>query len=282
METQPIIIKRKKAVHAHHGGAWKVAYADFVTALMALFIVLWLLSSSEKVRQAVGGYFMDPNGAGKQTGTGMAGTGESLSIAEKDMHDLKEKLEDAIKSIPQLKNMQDQVKITITGEGLRIELLESDTGTFFESGRGKPNENCVALLSRLAGELGKLKNTIILEGHTDAKAFSGSTTYTNWDLSSDRANAARGIMQATGLRPDQVAQVRGFADQELRRKDDPFHASNRRISVIVQYKNLSQQIALAEVPHTKEASHTSFQPSLHPYAATVVSLRAQPNARITD
>jgi chemotaxis protein MotB len=249
METQPIIIKRKKAVHGHHGGAWKVAYADFVTAMMALFIVLWLLSSSEKVKQAVGGYFMDPSGAGKQIGTGLAGTGESLSIAEKDMRDLKEKLEDAIRSIPQLKNMQDQIKITITGEGLRIELLESETGTFFESGRGKPNANCVTLLSTLAGELGKLKNTIIIEGHTDAKPFIDSTTYTNWDLSTDRANAARAIMQATGLRPDQVAQVRGFADQELRRKDDPFNASNRRISVIVQYKNMPQQIA--EASHTK-------------------------------
>src|SRR5260370_28543151 len=113
--AQPIIIiKRKKAGHAaHHGGAWKVAYADFVTAMMALFIVLWLLSSSEQVKKAVGGYFSDPTGKGKQVGTSMAGYGETLSLTKDDIEQLNEKLEQAMKELANVKVMKDQVQITV-------------------------------------------------------------------------------------------------------------------------------------------------------------------------
>ena len=131
----PIIVIKKKAGHGgHHGGAWKVAYADFVTAMMALFIVLWLLSSDEKVKKAVGGYFNDPSGSGKLMGTSMAGAGESISLAKDDMEKLKDKLEQAMKTLPKFTQMKDQVQITITSEGLRVELLETDKGMFFESG----------------------------------------------------------------------------------------------------------------------------------------------------
>src|SRR6266550_6562089 len=120
--SRPIIIIKKKALHAaHHGGAWKVAYADFVTAMMALFIVLWLLSSDEKVKKAVGGYFNDPSGSGKLMGTSMAGAGESISLAKDDMEKLKDKLEQAMKTLPKFTQMKDQVQITITSEGLRVE-----------------------------------------------------------------------------------------------------------------------------------------------------------------
>src|SRR6266550_3058691 len=118
-----IVIRRKKKGHAgHHGGAWKVAYADFVTAMMALFIVLWLLSSSEKVQKAVGSYFNDPTGSGKLMGSTMAGVGESLSLTKDDMEKLKDKLQEAMKQLPKFKEMKDQVQITITGEGLRVEI----------------------------------------------------------------------------------------------------------------------------------------------------------------
>src|SRR5271168_4297342 len=120
-----IIIKKVKGHAAHHGGAWKVAYADFVTAMMALFIVLWLLNSNQDVRKAIGGYFIDPKGVGKQAGSGMAGSGESLSVGPSDMKKLKEKLTQAIKRAPELKKLQEQVDMVVTGEGLRIELLES-------------------------------------------------------------------------------------------------------------------------------------------------------------
>jgi chemotaxis protein MotB len=230
-----IIVKRRKAQHAHHGGAWKVAYADFVTAMMALFIVLWLLTSSERVKKAVGGYFLDPSGKGNMSGSANAGTGESLSVKEQDLELLKKKLEQAIRSVPELKEMQEQIRLTITGEGLRIELLETEAGMFFEVGNAKPNPGCVTLLRRLAEELGKLTNTVVIEGHTDSKPYAGDGTYTNWHLSADRANAAVVIMQAGGLRPQQIKQVRGFADQNLLRPEEPLNPSNRRVSVIVQY-----------------------------------------------
>ncbi|MSV30566.1 MAG: flagellar motor protein MotB [Bryobacterales bacterium] len=235
--VQPIIIIKKKSGHAgHHGGAWKVAYADFVTAMMALFIVLWLLSSSEKVQKAVGGYFQDPTGSGKLAGSNMAGVGETLSLSKDDMPALKEKLQQAVLDVPEFKKMKDQVQISVTGEGLRIELIETTKGMFFESGSSNPSSTGRDLLTLLAAELGKLPNIILLEGHTDAKPFGTGGAFTNWELSSDRANAARRIMQSSGLRADQVAQVRGYADQQLKNKEDPLDPRNRRISLIVQYR----------------------------------------------
>ena len=235
--TQPIIIVKKKGGHGgHHGGAWKVAYADFVTAMMALFIVLWLMSTSQEVKQAVGGYFLDPTGHGKQAGSAIAGQGENLAIKKDDMKQLKDKLEQAIKELPDFQKLQKNIKMTVTGEGLRIELLENDKGMFFESGSPQPSAEGRDLLTKLAQQLGALPNLILIEGHTDAKPYPGAS-YTNWELSADRANAARRIMQDQGLRTDQVSQVRGFAAQDLRDPAHPDDASNRRISVIVQYLN---------------------------------------------
>ena len=217
------------------GGAWKVAYADFVTAMMALFIVLWLLSSSEKVQKAVGSYFSDPSGSGKMMGSSMAGAGEILSLAKDDMEKLKDKLQEAMKQLPKFKEIKDQVQITIVAEGLRVELLETAKGMFFESGSAHPSENGKELLLSLAKEMGKLPNDIVIEGHTDSKPFSNGGAYTNWELSADRANSARRIMQDNGLRAGQMKQMRGFADQQLRKPEDPENTGNRRVSVIVQY-----------------------------------------------
>jgi chemotaxis protein MotB len=236
--SPPIIIIKKKSGHGgHHGGAWKVAYADFVTAMMALFIVLWLLSSSSKQTQvAISGYFKDPSGTASKLGTSLAGTGESIPITKQDMAMLKEKLQKTIQKINDLDKLKKNIEMTVTAEGLRIELIESEKGTFFESGSAALNKSGQQLLSLLAAELGKVPNHISVEGHTDAKPFTGKSSYSNWELSSDRANAARRLMQQfDGLRPDQVTQVRGFADQRLRNLKDPFDSSNRRISIIVQY-----------------------------------------------
>ena len=125
--------------------------------------------------------------------------------------------------------------MTVTTEGLRIELSESASGTFFDSGSAKLNGNGRELLVTLAQELGKLPNKLSIEGHTDSQPYSASANYGNWELSSDRANAARRVMQANGIRADQVTQVRGFADQRLRKPDAPLDPANRRISLIVQY-----------------------------------------------
>lgn len=236
-ESAPIIVKKKKAGHGgHHGGAWKVAYADFVTAMMALFIVLWLLSSSEQVKKAVGGYFQDPTGSGKLMGSTLAGVGEGILVSEDNMDRLKETIEDAMKEVPEIQQIRSQIQITVTGEGLRIEMIESEKGTFFESGSPVPTGSARDLLGMLAAQLGKLPNRILIEGHTDSKPFTGGADYGNWELSVDRANAARRLMQSAGIRTDQIGQVRGFADQNLRNADHPEAASNRRVSVIVQYR----------------------------------------------
>ncbi len=234
--NRPIIIVRKKGGHAgHHGGAWKVAYADFVTAMMALFIVLWLMNSSKQIQVAVGGYFKDPSGSSKMVGSDQSGSGESFALSKEDMPKLKEELQKAVRRMADFDQLESQIQMTVTAEGLRIELLESEKGTFFDTGSPHPSANGRELLITLARELGKLPNKISIEGHTDSKPYAGKGDYSNWELSTDRANAARRLMQADGLTPNQVVQVRGYADQRLRVKEDPFDASNRRISVIVQY-----------------------------------------------
>src|SRR5436190_18664641 len=242
-EGAPIIIIKKKQHHGgHHGGAWKVAYADFVTAMMALFIVLWLLNSNVKVKKAVESYFQDPTGKGKQAGTTVAGAGENLTVTKDDMSQLSEKLKQAMKAMPQFQKMKDNVQITITNEGLRVELLETAAGMFFGNGNSQPSESGRQMLALLAKELGELPNTILLEGHTDSKPYLAEAACSNWELSADRANSARRLMQAAGLRANQVGQIRGFADQHLRKPEDPTHPSNRRISVIVRYlSNLDQE-----------------------------------------
>ena len=236
-ETNEIIIIKKKGGHGgHHGGAWKVAYADFVTAMMALFIVLWLLNSSKQVQEAVGGYFKDPRGFAKVVGTNRNGSGEIVPLKKEDLKKLKEELLRSIHHLDPMDKLKGQIEITVTAEGLRIELMESAKGTFFELGSAKPTPALIELLKVLSEELGKLPNKISIEGHTDAKPYSGGRSYDNWDLSSDRANEARRIMQAEGIQRDQVSQVRGFADQRLRLPQKPEDPSNRRISLIVQYQ----------------------------------------------
>lgn len=235
----PIIIIRKKSGHAgHHGGAWKVAYADFVTAMMALFIVLWLLNSNDKIRKAISAYFQDPSGTGQHSGSATAGTGETLSVGKDNMDSLKEQLEQALKKSPEFEKLKDYVQMSVTGEGLRVELLESEKGMFFESGSPVPTSVGRDLIERLAEQLRTLPNELLIEGHTDSRPFGGRPDYTNWELSSDRANEARRVMEAAGLRPGQVIQVRGFADHDPRDRNHPEAASNRRVSVIVRYQNV--------------------------------------------
>jgi chemotaxis protein MotB len=235
MTQQPIIIKKKVVHSGHHGGAWKVAYADFVTAMMALFIVLWLMNSSKQIQEAVGGYFRDPTGNSKLVGGGETGAGDSYTLTKDNMDKLKDELEQAVRKSPNFEKLKDNIEITITPEGLRIELLESELGTFFQSGVAAPTDSGRDILIKLAQELGKLPNKVSIEGHTDSKPFASDRNYGNWELSTDRANMARRIMQANGLGEQQVTQVRGYADQRLRKPNAPADPSNRRISLIVQY-----------------------------------------------
>ena len=229
------IIKKKKGHGGHHGGAWKVAYADFVTAMMALFIVLWLMNASKQVQEAVGGYFKDPRGTAKVVGTNSNGAGEYVAIKKEDMNKLKDDLLQSIHHLDPGNRLKNQIEITVTAEGLRIELMESAKGTFFELGSPQPTSSLKDILKVLSEELGKLPNKISIEGHTDAKPFAGARAYDNWDLSTERANEARRLMQDEGIRADQISQVRGFAAQRLRLPASPEDPSNRRISLIVQY-----------------------------------------------
>jgi chemotaxis protein MotB len=232
----PIIIKKVSGHGGHHGGAWKVAYADFVTAMMALFIVLWLLNSSKQVQEAVGGYFKDPTGNSKMVGSTMRGSGQNLNLRKDDMEKIKDALEAQIKLLPDFEKLKSHIDMTITSEGLRIELTEGEKSTFFELGNALPSPNGKELLEALAKEVGQLPNHVSIEGHTDSKPYSGGlTAYSNWELSVDRANAARRIMVNSGLEATQVSQVRGFADQRPRDKNPPEDPRNRRISLIVEY-----------------------------------------------
>jgi chemotaxis protein MotB len=253
--NQPIVIKRSGGHSGHHGGAWKVAYADFVTAMMALFIVLWLMTSSKQIQEAVGGYFKDPTGTSKMVGTNQQGSGQNMPISKSDMTKIKEQLQTVFRQVADFDKLKSHIEMTVTAEGLRIELMESEKGTFFESGRPEPTASGREMLIAIATEIGKLPNKVSMEGHTDARPYTGLANYSNWELSTDRANASRRLMMQNGLREDQVVEVRGFADQRLRNPFSPAHAANRRISLIVRY--LEGQ-GLAEAPPVPES--TAKQP----------------------
>ncbi len=262
----PIIIKKIVSHGGHHGGAWKVAYADFVTALMSLFIVLWLTSSTSKQdQQLIAGYFRDPLGVSKQKGTKQIGTGqgENVLLNKQDMTKLKEALMQSIHSVDTKDKLKNQIEITITPEGLRIELIEDAHGTFFETGKSEPTPLLVQILRVLSAQLGSLPNHISIEGHTDAQPYANNRIYSNWELSSDRANVARRLMQTSGVRPDQVAQVRGFADQQLRITKNPFDAANRRISLIVQYLEAAKGPALGPIAGVQGLPAGKLGPALN-------------------
>jgi chemotaxis protein MotB len=281
-----IVIKKKVSGAGHHGGAWKVAYADFMTAMMSLFIVLWLLNTTPQIKKAVAGYFNDPLSGGKETGTKALGVGESVSIDQKNVANLKEQIEKAILRQADLTKLSKQVEITMTGEGLRIELIEDSGGTFYQSGSPKLSDNGVKLLDMLAEQLKVLPNHLMIEGHTDAQPYSGNKGYSNWELSSDRANAARQLLQDAGLRQDQISQVRGYADQSLRIPSNPLDPSNRRVSLIVQWADASSTPQPVTTPGAakpgidapgKSSSTGTVAPAiLLPPASTTQSALAKP------
>ena len=277
-DEQPIIIKKKGGHGGHHGGAWKVAYADFVTAMMALFIVLWLMNSSKPIQEAVGGYFRDPNGLAEKKGSAVEGTGPAAPVVKQlDMGKLKSDLMKAMQKLADFEKLKKQIELTLTPEGLKIEMMEDPNGTFFENGKAQPTPNLQELLKVLSVEVGKLPNPVSIEGHTDSKPFSDSRTYGNWELSTDRANAARRMMQDNGLRPSQVVQVRGYADQDLRKPQKPEDASNRRVTLIIQYVNAGQPTAFTSdgsLPPAKQLNAPPTPPANVP-AATVKNAKPE-------
>jgi chemotaxis protein MotB len=246
---QPVIIVKKKGhgKHGHHGGAWKVAYADFVTAMMAFFLVMWLVAQSAEVKAGVAGYFRDP-GAFTDGGRGVLPGAESgmtggldpqpapdVATAEAALQEAAEELRRALATLPQFEELKDQIEITVTDEGLRIELREAPDDGFFATGSAEVKPQTVAMLQIIGAQLVNLPNRVAVEGHTDSRPYSNESggAYTNWELSSDRANAARRVLEQAGLRHEQIEGVRGFADTRLRRPDEPLDPGNRRISIVV-------------------------------------------------
>ena len=252
-ENTPIIIKKgKRKGEGHHGGAWKVAYADFVTAMMALFIVLWILGQSEEVKEAVAGYFKDPVGFGTGRGPTVIDGGGMTKVSPEIMSDLQlqemerkkleqmgEELLDELSSGSDFEGILDQVEIEIIDEGLRIEIMESSEDVFFEVGTAQMNNRAEQLVKLIGKEISKLNNKIVIEGHTDSRPFPGAENggYSNYELSADRANAARRSLINGGVKQEQIDEIRGYADNRLRNKNNPYDVVNRRISIIVKYTN---------------------------------------------
>ena len=271
MEEQPIIIKRKKKVVAgHHGGSWKVAFADFATAMMAFFLVLWLTATATPEQKlAVEGYFKDPVGfteGGSPSPVDLEGSASviqestqdvapnqiqlkdetvdqlSETLEQRRMQELFQELQDRIEQSETLKEFKDQLLIDITDEGLRIQIVDRSGRPMFDSGRAELKYYSQDILFELADTLGTVNNKLSITGHTDSTPFSGRPGYTNWELSADRANTARRALVAGGVRPEQIARVVGLSDSVLFDKENPRAPVNRRISIIVLNKKTADDI----------------------------------------
>ncbi|MCK9279896.1 MAG: OmpA family protein [Melioribacteraceae bacterium] len=250
-ESQPPIIKKIKKGHGgHHGGAWKVAYADFVTAMMALFIVLWVMGQSEEVKEAVAGYFKDPVGFSTKSGSMLDGAGQSpldLNIQQEmermkqekeDLEKIGDKLIDELKDDTGLMNLADQVNIEIANDGLKIELIDSENDLFFEVGTSELKSEARTLLAKVGTEISKMQNKIRVEGHTDSRQYQNDGSgYSNFELSSDRANSAKRALVRGGVSEKQIDEITGYADTRLRNIQDPFSSTNRRISITVKFNS---------------------------------------------
>ncbi|MFZ5433320.1 MAG: flagellar motor protein MotB [Calditrichota bacterium] len=272
-DEAPVIRIVKKTSHGgHHGGAWKVAYADFVTAMMALFIVLWILGQDESVQKQVAAYFRDPTGKSlvlsgqglmnKSNQMGMRnaqGVDPSMiNMRDDPLRTLEEEADNLrmmIQNKPDLQKLAGQINIEVTPEGVRVEINESQTEALFETGSAKLSPALTSALQTFGQEFAKLGSPIVVEGHTDSAPYSAASSMTNWELSTYRANEARRVMMESGLPDRQIVMVRGFADRKPRFKDqsDP---RNRRISMLL-LSSEGIRIAMGQngqVPRTDSAS----------------------------
>lgn len=252
------VVKRKTPHDAAHGGSWKVAYADFVTAMMAFFLVMWIVSMDQSIRELIQDYFNDPvSASNSMAGISRLSAGGRSPIArgfgspmddrgwrvlaqaaqQERFQKVRQKLQEELARRPDLSRLAKHVTIRISPSGLMIELIEAEDGLFFETGSAVPPPSARRLLTLIAGELGRLANPVVIEGHTDVRPFQGKGGYSNWELSTDRANAARRVMEAAGLRPGQVAEVSGYAATRLRDPKRPASPVNRRVSILIPYQD---------------------------------------------
>jgi len=281
VEDRPIIVKRiKKGGGGHHGGAWKIAFADFAMAMMAFFLVLWATSTATpEQKKAIESYFRDPIGfqeGGMPDPIDLGGTAavsdgpsstapEDLRIAEDDIRDLADsiekretqallqELEKKIEESNTLQQFKDQLLIDITDEGLRIQIVDRSQRPMFASGRDELTYYSEDILFELAGPLANVSRKLSITGHTDATPFVGRQEYSNWELSADRANTARRALVAGGVGQEQIARVVGLGDSVLFNKDDPTAPVNRRISIIVLNKSVVEAMERSASPSDRHS-----------------------------
>jgi len=310
-KPRPIYVKRvKKVAGGHHGGAWKVAYADFVTAMMAFFMVMWLITAvSKDQRAAIFDYFKNPSmepGKSVKPAPGQMGPGGASSavinmgggldapksslkrteaigatvmtspadpidlksneqkmaeaeelkklLERKQLDALMQDLKEAIAKSQALQPFKDQLLLDITPDGLRIQILDAQNRPMFDLGSARLKGYTHALLKEVTGYLRTVPNRLSVTGHTDTTPYAGITGYTNWDLSTDRANAARRSMESAGLETERIARVVGLSSSVLFDKDNPRSAVNRRISIVVMTKQAEQDAQQTDLPDAGVAS----------------------------
>jgi len=318
-KLQPIIIKRvKKGGHPAHGGAWKIAYADFVTAMMAFFLMMWLIgSTTEGDKKGIADYFQSPLrvallGGGSGSGDSSSvvkGGGEDISRsggqvkkseteAEKStfnlrklkeeqiraeaarLRELQDKVQAELRNNPKLAEHASQIKLDMTRDGLRIQIVDEQARPMFDSGSAVIKPVMRELLHIIAGVLLEVPNRLTVEGHTDAQPFSGGDRgYSNWELSSDRANASRRELLAGGLPEERVLRVLGLAASVPYARDDPLDPQNRRISLIVMNREAEDRFLRPEPAAeaaAEAAAGAASEPSIRPEKPRLVS--SQPAA----
>jgi len=281
--NQPIIIKRvKRYAGGHHGGAWKIAFADFATAMMAFFLVLWLMSSATPQQKlAIAGYFKDPIGFSESGTPFIIDLGGSPALApdktlnpeeksqpqpdkikvdtdqvetmaeqveQERLEMLLQELQTKVEENPQLKQFKDQILFEITQDGLRIQIMDAENRPMFDIGSSRLKPYFEDILLAMADTIKAVPNKISISGHTDAKPYSGTGGFGNWELSANRANAARRALVAGGYPDSQVARVVGYASSSLYDRENPLNPINRRIDIIVLTKKAQLRIEGTQSP----------------------------------
>jgi chemotaxis protein MotB len=295
-EKKPRRRVKKVRGHAggHHGGAWKVAYADFVTAMMALFLVLWLVSQADtKLKQAIASYFRSPGVFSSQAGGVLDGpkkvSKEPTSMTSKDeeqaLFSMASMLKKKFSTTPEFGKYKDQIRIEMTEQGVRIQILDKADRVSFDSGRAELTPGAKSILGEISTAICQLPNPLLIGGHTDRHLFPPDSSYTNWELSADRANAARRALEQGCVKPEQIKRIVGYADTELLVPEDPYATANRRISITVmrttvpepsgsdggENENTAPQITLP----TQPGKASGIKPSANPAAGTSTPLNGK-------
>jgi len=263
-----IIIKKCKLNHGgHHGGAWKVAYADFVTAMMALFLVLWLLgASNSKDKAVIAHYFREPGvfsgsrGVIPQGGEDKLGSGITQAPTMETIH---AHIKESLAGLKDLADISDQVPITITAEGILIEMIDKEKQAFFELNSARIKPIMRKILQAISKEIKDTPNKLVIAGHTDARGFQNESFYSNWELSSARALNTRRDLEGLGLPSERFDQVVGYADRMLRVPNDPLASENRRISILIKKVEKSGAEKLTERPIEKPSEKEPLLKTAH-------------------